>query len=86
MHADLKGALAQINTSYRAFEHRGRKMTKDQVKKVLEYGISKGYTSTEHLSDNEVDDVLKSCAHKDCYKQTTCGDFCSEHCNCRKSN
>ena len=58
MHADLKGALAQINKSYRAFEHRGKKMTKEQVKKVLEYGIAKGYTSTESFNDSQVDAIL----------------------------
>ena len=35
MHADLKGALEQINRSYKAFEHRGQRMTKSEVKKVL---------------------------------------------------
>jgi len=35
MHADLKGALAQLNRSYKAFEHRGQKMTKEQVRKVF---------------------------------------------------
>jgi hypothetical protein len=39
MHADLTGALEQINRSYKAFEHRGQKMSKDQVRKVLKYGI-----------------------------------------------
>ena len=58
MHADLKGALEQINKSYRAFEHKGNKMTKEQVKKVLEYGIKKGYKSTSELTDEEVDKVL----------------------------
>jgi len=58
MHADLKGALEQINKSYRAFEHRGNKMTKEQVRKVLEYGIKKGYKSTSELTDEEVDKVL----------------------------
>lgn len=30
MHADIQGALQQINTSWRAFEHRGMPMKKDQ--------------------------------------------------------
>ncbi len=29
MHADIKGALEQIDKSYRAFEHKGRRMTKE---------------------------------------------------------
>ena len=58
MHADIKGALEQLNTSYRAFEHKGKSMTKQQVKKVLEYALEKGYKSTSQLSDDEVDFIL----------------------------
>jgi len=58
MHADLKGALKQLNTSYRAFEHNGKRMTKIQVKKILEYGIKKGYETTAEISDKEVDSLL----------------------------
>ena len=58
MNADIKGALEQINKSYPAFTHRGRFMSKSDVKRVLEYGISKGYKTTEELSDSEVDKVL----------------------------
>lgn len=46
MNADIKGALDQINQSYRAFVHNGKPMTKQQVKSVLEYGLSKGYEHT----------------------------------------
>ena len=60
MEADLLGALQQIDRSYKAFEHKGRSMTKDQVRKVLLYGISKGYKTTAELSDKEVDIILKS--------------------------
>jgi hypothetical protein len=58
MHADLAGALEQINTSWKAFEHKGKPMTKDQVRKVLKYGLSKGYKTTAELTDDEVDKVL----------------------------
>lgn len=58
MHADLEGALQQINRSYRAFDHKGQSLSKAQVRKVLEYGINKGYKSTKDLSDDEVDEVL----------------------------
>lgn len=58
MHADLIGALEQLNKSYKAFEHRGQKMSKDQVRKVLKYGIEKGYKTTAELTDEEVDKVL----------------------------
>jgi hypothetical protein len=60
MYADLKGALKQINKSYRVFEHKGEKMSKEQVRKVLQYGIDKGYKSTSELSDSEIDLVLSS--------------------------
>lgn len=60
MHADLKGALEQINRSYKAFEHKGRKMSKEQVRNVLKYGIEKGYKTTAELSDEEVDKVLSA--------------------------
>jgi hypothetical protein len=58
MHADLKGALGQINKSYKSFEHKGKRMTKAQVKKVLNYGLSKGYKTTAELSDEEVDLII----------------------------
>jgi len=58
MHADLKGALAQINRSWRTFEHRDRPMTKSEVRKVLMYGLEKGYKTTAEFTDEEVDQVL----------------------------
>ena len=58
MHADLAGALKQINKSYKAFEHKGKPLTKEQVIKVLKYGLSKGYKTTAELTDDEVDKVL----------------------------
>lgn len=59
MDADLKGALAQINKSYRAFEHKGNRMTKEQVKAVLKYGIEKGYKALSQISYAEVDSILE---------------------------
>lgn len=58
MNADCKGALHQINKSYRAFVHNGKPMTKQQVKDVLEYAISKGYEHTGQLSDQEINNIL----------------------------
>lgn len=58
MHADLAGALKQLNTSWAAFEHKGKRMSKNQVRKVLTYGLSKGYKTTAELTDEEVDKVL----------------------------
>ncbi len=60
MDADIQGCLDQINQSWKAFEHKGQKMSKAQVKAVLEYGIKKGYNSTSQLSDPEVDEILKT--------------------------
>jgi hypothetical protein len=60
MHASIQGALAQINRSWKAFTHKGKPMTKEQVTKVLIYANNKGYKSTSELSDNEIDELLKT--------------------------
>ena len=75
MHADLTGALEQLNRSWKAFEHRGQKMSKDQVRKVLKYGIGKGYETTAQLADEEVDKVLRL---NICYKSN---EICKYECN-----
>lgn len=59
MNADCKGALAQINNSWKAFEHKGKSMSKTEVKAVLEYAVQKGYKHTGMLSDEEVDNILQ---------------------------
>ena len=59
MHANLKGALEQLNKAWSAFRHNGQPLTKREVKALLEYGIRKGYTTTEELTDPEVDEVLR---------------------------
>jgi len=58
MDASVQGALAQINRSWKAFTHKGKPMTKEQVTKVLVYANNKGYKSTSQISDNEIDEVL----------------------------
>jgi len=58
MNADVQGALTQINNSYKAFTHRDKRMTKQQVKAVLEYALDVGYKSTGELSDKEVDEII----------------------------
>ena len=60
MNADCKGALAQINKSWRAFTHNGRPMTKAEVKAVLEYAVKKGYDHTGLLAAEEIDSVIAS--------------------------
>jgi len=58
MKAAIKGALQQINKSWKAFEHKGKKMTKRQVKSVLEYGLQKGYEHTGQYTDDEIDNII----------------------------
>jgi len=60
MNADLRGALRQLNKSWKMFEHNDQPMTKEQVKAVLEYGIEQGYESTGDLTDEEIDKVLNT--------------------------
>lgn len=60
MYADIQGALAQINKSWKSFTHKGKPMTKEQVTKVLIYANNKGYKSTSELSDDEIDNVLRN--------------------------
>ncbi|BBQ09288.1 MULTISPECIES: hypothetical protein [Elizabethkingia] len=64
MHADLKGALNHINTSYKAFVHNGKSLTKNQVEIILKAGIAKGYDSTADFKENEVDQILKQLENK----------------------
>lgn len=60
MNADIKGCLAEIDESYRVFEHNGKPMSKRQVKAVLEYGLRMGYETTKELSDEEIQQVLEA--------------------------
>lgn len=60
MRADCKGALAQIDKSWKSFVHNHNPMTKAQVKAVLEYAVEKGYEHTGQLSDEEIDSVIAS--------------------------
>ena len=58
MHADIKGALLHINKSYKIFEHEGKSLTKKQVKKILEYGVKKGYNNTNEFTSIEIENLL----------------------------
>ena len=58
MKADIVGALEQLNSSWKAFEHKGKKMTKEQVRKVLIYGIQRGYKHTGQLTDDDIETAL----------------------------
>lgn len=59
MDADIKGCLNQLDRSYKAFEHNGKRMSKIQVKTILEYGLSKGYVSVSQIPDAEIDRIIK---------------------------
>ena len=59
MKANLKGLLQFAIKRNPCCEHRGVALTRKQVIKVCEYGIRKGYESTDDLTDSEVDEVLK---------------------------
>lgn len=58
MHADLAGSLEQINKSWKVFEHNGKPMTKEEVRKVLVYGIKKGYDHTGELTPEDINNAL----------------------------
>jgi hypothetical protein len=62
MNADCKGALTQLNKSWRAFTHNGKPMTKAEVKAVLEYAVKKGYDHTGLLTADEIDTVIGALA------------------------
>ena len=59
MNASIQVLLNQLNRSYSTLEHKGERLTKTQVKAILEYGLEKGYTNTNQFSDDEIDDILK---------------------------
>lgn len=76
MNADIKGALARLETGNNfmtSYTHRGDYLNKSQVKKVLEYGLSKGYETIAEISDEEIDQVLASmpfCSNRVFYRHT----------------
>jgi len=58
MNADVKGALNQIDKSWKAFTHEGYNLTKPAVKRILEYALAKGYEHTGQIRDSEIDHLL----------------------------
>lgn len=58
MHADIQGALEQIDSSYKAFINKGKSMTKEEVKFVLEWADFYGYKNTVELTNEDVDNAL----------------------------
>lgn len=59
MNANVIGCLNNINKAWKAFEHRGKPMTKNQVKNILLYAKSRGMKTTNELTDIEVDNIIK---------------------------
>jgi hypothetical protein len=59
MSNKIKVALDQLDRCWRSFTHRGKPLTKEQVKLVLEWGDFYGYTHIGELSDEDVDTVLE---------------------------
>jgi len=55
----ISQVLDNINEFYKGFRHRGKPMAKRQVKKVLQYGIDKGYTNIEQFTEEEVDLLIQ---------------------------
>lgn len=60
MNADCKGALAQLNKSWKAFTNKGKPMSKAEVKAVLQYAVKKGYEHTGLLQDEEIDSIVNN--------------------------
>lgn len=64
MYANIKGSLERIDKVYRLFTHNDKRLSKIEVRALLEYGLSKGYESTGDLSDEEIDTVLEQVRHE----------------------
>jgi len=60
MDADIKSCYEQLNRSYKAFEHKGKPMTKLQVKRCLEYGLASGMKSVSEIPDSIIDSIIKT--------------------------
>ena len=59
MNADLAGCLKNIDRSYKIFEMDGKPMSKNDVRKVLTYGLKKGYETLKELSEEDINEALK---------------------------
>jgi len=59
MDADIQGALNQIERSYKAFNHNGKPMTKNQVKNCLKYCLELGYEVVSQLTETDIKIALK---------------------------
>lgn len=60
MRADLKG-LRKFwwrKNLHGFFTHKGKSLTDAQVRKVVEYGIAKGYETEAEFDDKEIEKLL----------------------------
>lgn len=60
MDADILGCYQQLNKSWKAFEHKGKQMTKIQVKKCLEYGIENGLKAVSQIPNSIINEIIKN--------------------------
>jgi hypothetical protein len=60
MNADINGALEQLNKSYKAFTHNGKPMTKEQVRKALQYGKDMGLKHTGEIPESVIEQIFKN--------------------------
>jgi hypothetical protein len=58
MDASLRGALNHINSSWKAFTHKGKRMTKAQVTAVLEFGKAEGLEKVSQIKDSDIDLII----------------------------
>lgn len=58
--ASLQGVRKHLwrKNLYGFFMVRGRDLTNSEVRRVVEYGISKGYETNEDFTDEEIIDLL----------------------------
>lgn len=42
------------------FSYKGRKLSDAEVRRIVEYGISKGYETEDDIPDEEVEELLKT--------------------------
>jgi hypothetical protein len=58
MDASIRGSLNHINSSWKAFTHKGKRMTKAQVTAVLEFGKAQGFQWVSQINDADIDRII----------------------------
>lgn len=54
----IKGAYQNIHKCWSMFEHRGKKMTRQQVESVLRYGLQNKYETVNQIPDHIIDKII----------------------------